>query len=48
MLEEKPLEILSKQKNILAYKHHSFWHCMDNRRDKEILDKYIRENKKTF
>ena len=39
ILEREPLEKLSKERNLLAYKHEGFWHCMDTIRDKEFLDK---------
>jgi len=37
--EKKPLTILSKKKQLVAYKHKSFWHPMDTLRDKEYLEK---------
>lgn len=45
MLEKKPLENLSKKKEILGFKHLGFWQCMDTPRDKEYLIKLIREKR---
>lgn len=39
MLEREPLEKLSKTGELMAYKHHGFWQCMDTIREKEILEK---------
>ena len=39
ILEEHPLETASKKKELLVYKHHGFWQCMDTKRDKDILNK---------
>jgi len=38
ILESKPLEKLSKLKQLSAFKHFKFWHCMDTVRDKESLE----------
>lgn len=37
--EKNPLINLSKKKQLVAYKHKSFWHPMDTLRDKEHLEK---------
>ena len=39
MLEREPIQKLVKKKQLAAFKHNSFWYCMDNLRDKEILEK---------
>jgi len=44
-LERDPFEILSKKKQLYAYKHSGFWQCMDTLRDKEILEKIIKLKK---
>jgi glucose-1-phosphate cytidylyltransferase len=44
-LERDPFEILSKKKQLYAYKHSGFWQCMDTLRDKEILEKSIKLKK---
>ena len=37
-LEREPLEKITKKKQLVAYKHRGFWHCMDTKRDKDNLD----------
>ena len=41
-LEREPFERITKKKQFVAFKHKGFWHCMDTLRDKEILEKKIR------
>lgn len=38
MWEKKPLEQLAKDGQLVAYRHSSFWQCMDTLRDKRRLD----------
>jgi glucose-1-phosphate cytidylyltransferase len=38
ILERKPLETLSKERNLKAYKHEGFWYAMDTLRDKMYLE----------
>ena len=38
LLEREPLELAAKKGELMAYKHHGFWQCMDSKRDKEYLD----------
>lgn len=38
--EKEPLENLAKDGQLMAYKHTSFWQCMDTLREKYILEKY--------
>ena len=45
MLENKPLEKLSKNKQLMAFKHAGFWQCMDTNRDKELLQKLLKSGK---
>lgn len=40
-LEREPLEMVAKKKQLLAYKHHDFWQCMDTKRDKDYLEKIL-------
>jgi len=44
-LEKEPLEKVAKKKQLLAYKHHGFWQCMDTKRDKDYLEKIIKRIK---
>lgn len=36
--EKEPLEKLAKEGQVMAYKHTSFWQCMDTIRDKKLLE----------
>ena len=44
-LEREPLNILSKRKQLIAYKHEGFWECMDTKRDRDRLNKIINKIK---
>ena len=37
LLEREPLEKAAKADQLMAYKHDSFWQCMDTKRDYELL-----------
>lgn len=45
VLEQEPLKKAAKLKQISAFKHYGFWHCMDTLRDKKILEKNIKQIK---
>ena len=45
MLEKKPLEKLSKKRQIIGFKHLGFWQCMDTPRDKEYLVRLLKTKK---
>ncbi len=47
-LEREPMEIASKKKQLMAFKHNGFWQCMDTKRDKDYLDKILRSKKIKF
>jgi glucose-1-phosphate cytidylyltransferase len=36
--EREPLEQLAREGQLMAYKHESFWQCMDTLRDKRLLE----------
>ena len=38
MLEREPLEQATKAGELMAYRHDGFWHCMDTKRDHELLE----------
>jgi glucose-1-phosphate cytidylyltransferase len=38
--EKEPLENLARDKQLMAYRHTSFWQCMDTLREKYILENY--------
>ena len=42
-LERSPLEKIARHGKLIAYKHYGFWQCMDTLRDKEILEKKIKD-----
>ena len=44
-LEQSPFKKATKMKQMMAFKHYGFWQCMDTLRDKEILEKKIRNKK---
>ncbi len=39
MWEREPLERLAQEGELMAYKHDSFWQCMDTLREKHLLEK---------
>ena len=41
IFEQEPLRRLANEGQLMSYKHHGFWQCMDNIREKEILEKLI-------
>tara|TARA_B100000900_G_C20537248_1_gene698906 strand:- start:769 stop:1461 length:693 start_codon:yes stop_codon:yes gene_type:complete len=46
ILEQEPLENLAKKKQLCAYKHYGFWHCVDTLRDKKSIEEIIKLKKK--
>jgi glucose-1-phosphate cytidylyltransferase len=38
MWEHEPLQQLAKAGELMAYRHHAFWQCMDTLREKHILE----------
>jgi glucose-1-phosphate cytidylyltransferase len=45
ILERKPLESLANEGQLSAFKHNGFWQPMDTLRDKQLLEKFLEENK---
>ena len=43
ILEKRPLEMLSKERQLLAFKHEGFWQCVDTKRERDVLDKTLRK-----
>ena len=43
--EKEPLERLAKDGQLMAYRHESFWQCMDTLREKHLLDKLWQNEK---
>lgn len=45
MLEKQAMEKLTQKRQLMAFKHTGFWQCMDNTRDKNLLNELIRSKK---
>jgi glucose-1-phosphate cytidylyltransferase len=45
IFERKPLELLTKNNQLLAYNHDGFWQCMDTIKDWDTLNVIWKENK---
>jgi glucose-1-phosphate cytidylyltransferase len=43
--EREPLERLASDGQLVAYRHNSFWQCMDTLREKQLLDELWRSGK---
>lgn len=43
--ERQPLERLARDGQLMAYRHHAFWQCMDTLREKHILENYWQSGK---
>ena len=44
-LEQEPLQKLAEEGELMSYQHRGFWQCMDNLRERELLEKRIRLHK---
>jgi len=44
LFEREPMDKLTQKENLIAFKHEGFWKCMDNLRDKIILDELCKNN----
>ena len=42
--EREPLERLAKEGQLMSYVHHGFWQCMDNIREKQMLERLLAKN----
>ena len=42
VFERDALEKLATKGELMSYLHHGFWQCMDNVREKELLEKYLK------
>lgn len=38
VFEQQPMETLAAQGELMSYHHKGFWQCMDNKREKDILE----------
>jgi|TARA_B110000027_G_C16043258_1_gene266437 glucose-1-phosphate cytidylyltransferase len=48
MIEREPIAKIVKAKKLIAYKHKYFWYCVDNLRDKIVLENLYKKNKKIW
>jgi glucose-1-phosphate cytidylyltransferase len=42
VLEREPLETAASAGQMMAYRHHGFWQCMDTKRDRDLLEELWR------
>jgi len=45
VFEREPLERLAAEGQLMSYKHNGFWQCMDNSREKAILEEMLAQGK---
>ena len=45
IFEKEPMVRLAEEGQLMSYRHRGFWQCMDNVREKEILEKLIATGK---
>ncbi len=45
VFERKPLETLAAKGELMSYQYDGFWQCMDNIREKQMLEKLLQENR---
>ena len=44
VFEKEPLETLADKGELMSYMHRGFWQCMDNMREKDMLEKLLNNN----
>jgi glucose-1-phosphate cytidylyltransferase len=44
IFEKEPLVKLAEEGNLMSYTHRGYWQCMDNTREKIILEKLLAAN----
>jgi glucose-1-phosphate cytidylyltransferase len=47
-LEREPLEIVTRKKQLVAFRHKGFWQCMDTKRDKDKISEIFKSKKIKF
>lgn len=45
IFEQEPLEKLVEKGELMSYRHKGYWQCMDNLREKELLEKLLEADK---
>ena len=43
MLERGPIKKAVKLNQVCAYKYEGFWHCIDTKRDKDLLEELLQK-----
>ncbi len=43
VFEKEPLQQLAKEGQLMSYSHKGFWQCMDTKREKDMLDKLLKQ-----
>lgn len=41
IFEKEPLERLASEGQLMSYPHKGFWQCMDNKREMDMLERYL-------
>ena len=45
VFERQPLETLAQEGELMSYIHEGFWQCMDNVRERDMLERLLKEGK---
>ena len=48
MLERGPIKKAVKFNQVCAYKYEGFWHCIDTKRDKDLLEELLQKKELNF
>lgn len=41
VFEREPMEVLAEKGELMSYMHKGFWQCMDNKREMDMLEKFL-------
>ena len=44
VFEKEPLQKMAEEKQLMSYMHKGFWQCMDNAREKLMLENMLNSN----
>ena len=44
VLEREPMEKLAEEGQLMSYRHYGFWQCLDNLREKEMLEELLNKD----
>ena len=45
VFEKEPLQQLAREGQLMSYSHKGFWQCMDTKREKDMLEKLLKQGK---